>query len=164
MNIKSLIIILLGGTLISCEVEQKDAPDIPCGPPAGDIYIFCGNDSVIAAHDAVLVIPAEVTELNLDILSFGLGSIEKTGGSESITVKNQEFSFPPEDKYYYNTEDNPYYKLYRYRQPITFLFGFEEETEESISASFRIHIATYNMSYADITIIKDKSRQTTLTN
>lgn len=143
----------------SCSKEMEDNPDLPYGPPAGDIYIFCGNDSVIAAHNATLVIPAEVTEFNLDILSFGLGSIEKMGGSESITVKNQEFSFPPEDKYYYNTEDNPYHKLYRYRQPITFLFGPEEETEESISASFRIHIATYNMSYADITIIKDIKRK-----
>lgn len=156
MKINSILILLLGLTLISCKAEPEKDPEIIFGPPSGNIYIFCGDDSIIAAHEATLVVPADVKEFNVDVLSSGLKTIERTEGSESISVKNSKFTYPPDEKFYYNTADNPQYNLYRYRQPVTFIFSsLEDDSVEPISATFRMTIAANDVSYADITIIKE---------
>ncbi len=159
MKINPILILLLGITVISCKAEPIDYPEPIFGPSAGGIYIFCGDDSVIAAHEATLIVPSDIDELNVDVLSYGLGSIERMEGSESINVKKQRYTYPPDEKYYYNTADNPYYKAYRYRQPVTFSFAPEDDSESPLFATFRINIATYDVSYADITIIKEKNNQ-----
>lgn len=95
MKINSILILLLGLTLISCKAEPEKDPEIIFGPPSGNIYIFCGDDSIIAAHEATLVVPADVKEFNVDVLSSGLKTIERTEGSESISVKTRNSHILP---------------------------------------------------------------------
>ncbi len=160
MKVNSILILLLGITLISCKVEPEEDPEKIFGPQSGNVYIFCGDDSIIAAHEATLVIPADVEEFNVDVLSYGLETIERTEGSESISVKNSKFTYPPDEKFYYNTADNPQYNLYRYRQPVTFLFSpLEDDSVDQVRATFRITIASNAVSYADITITKEIKRK-----
>ncbi len=146
--------------LYSCSKEIEDNPEMPDGYPfPGLIYFFCGEDAVTEAHNSTLTIPSDTERLTLDLLSYGLESITKTGGSEYINAEVQKFAIPPDIKYYYNTVDNPYYKFYRYRQPVTFLFSDDGDSIEPLTATFRINSIGYNGCYADITIIKEKNNQ-----
>ncbi len=146
--------------LYSCSKEiEEDTPTIYGGPDSYGIYFFCGEDAVTEAHNSTLTIPSDTERLTLDLLSYGLESITKTGGSEYINAEVQKFAIPPDIKYYYNTVGNPYYKFYRYRQPVTFLFSDNGDSIEPLTATFRINSIGFNGCYADITIIKEKNNQ-----
>ncbi len=148
--------ILASCALSCCSKEAEDNPETPDGHPwPGEIYYFCGNNAVTEAHNSTLTVPADEERLTLDILSYGLESITKTGGSEFIISEVERFSLPPDTKYYYNTVDNPYYKFYRYRQPVTFLFTDGGHSTRPLTATFRIESIGHNGHYADITIIKE---------
>jgi len=146
--------------LFSCSKEtEEDTPSILGGSDPIGIYYFCGNNAVTEAHNSTLTVSAEEEILTLDILSYGLKSITKTGGSEFIVSEVEKFSLPPDPKYYYNTVGNPYYKFFRYRQSVTFLFTDKENSVEPLTATFRIESIGHNGHYADVTIIKDKNNK-----
>ncbi len=156
-TLHSLAILVAGiCILFSCSKETEDAPPSILGEPVPiGIYYFCGSNGVTEAHNSTLTVSADEERLTLDILSYGLESITKTGGSEFIISEVERFSLPPDTKYYYNTVDNPYYKFYRYRQPITFLFTDEGNSTKPLTATFRIESTGHNGHYADITITKE---------
>ncbi len=146
--------------LSGCSKEAEDNPETPDGHPwPGGIFYFCGDNSITGAHHSTLTVSADEDRLTVDILSYGLESITKTGGSEFIISEVERFSLPPDPKYYYNTVGNPYYNSYRYRQPVTFLFIDEGNSTKPLTATFRIESIGHNGHYADITIIKDKNNK-----
>ncbi len=159
-TIIKILVIAIIAILSGCSKEVEDNPDKPEGGPSPvGLYFFCGEDGVTEAHNSTLTVSADEGSLTVDILSYGLESITKTGGSEFIISEKEEFPWPTDPKYYYNTVDNPYYKFYRYREPVTFLFTDNGNSTKPLTATFRIEAKGFNGTYADITIIKDIKRK-----
>lgn len=152
-----LILTFVSITLMSCSetpVQYRDG-----GESVGRIFLLI-NERLVEAHEYVVYVPETKGSTNLEVVSYGLASIEKLGGCQEIAAEGQ-FSIPASDSELFKKETETADGMAQYKQVVQLRFEANTSRNERTS-TFRIHSYGYNGYISDI-IVRQRSGSRVIT-